>query len=486
MHATGYNSTVKGNGIKMGKNFDVVVIGAGPGGYVAAIKAAKLGLKTAVIEERQVGGTCLNRGCIPAKAMIHASSLYREARQGSHFGIHAQDVTFNFEEILQYKEETSMALRSGIEQLFVSNQVEVFSGKAQLLNDHQIQVQGLEEMEIISGAHIILASGSKPIQLPIPGIDLDHVVTSDELFLLREMPKSLLIIGGGVISVEFASVYADLGCQVTIVEALPRIVPNMDKDISQNLKMILKKRGVEIITGAKVQNIVSNGELLCCNYLEKEKEQSVEAEYILSAVGRCPNTDGLFADSVAIEMERGRVVVNAEFETSIPGVYAIGDLIFGAQLAHTASAQGLYVVEKIAGHTPSVSLEAVPGCVYTNPEIASVGLTEEEAKEKEIPVQIGKFMMSANGKSIISKEERGFIKIVAHQESRVILGAQMMCARATDMIGEFVTAVANKLTVEQLLAGMRAHPTYNEAVGEALEEVFGEAIHVATKKKLKV
>ena len=212
----------------------------------------------------------------------------------------------------------------------------------------------------------------------------------------------------------------------------------------------------------------------------------MEAEYILSAVGRCPNTDGLFADSVAIEMERGRVVVNAEFETSIPGVYAIGDLIFGAQLAHTASAQGLYVVEKIAGHTPSVSLEAVPGCVYTNPEIASVGLTEEEAKEKEIPVQIGKFMMSANGKSIISKEERGFIKIVAHQESRVILGAQMMCARATDMIGEFVTAVANKLTVEQLLAGMRAHPTYNEAVGEALEEVFGEAIHVAPKKKPKV
>lgn len=469
----------------MGKNFDVVVIGAGPGGYVAAIKAAKLGLRTAVVEERQVGGTCLNRGCIPAKAMIHASSLYREAKESSQFGIHVENVSFNFEEILQYKEDTSKALRTGIAQLFVSNQVEVFSGKAQLMKDHQIQIQGDEGIEEISGTHIILASGSKPIQLPIPGIELEHVVTSDQLFLLREIPKSLLIIGGGVISVEFASVYADLGCQVTIVEALPRIVPNMDKDISQNLKMILKKRGVDIITGAKVQNIVSNGELLTCNFIEKEKEQSVEAEYILSAVGRCPNTDGLFAEDLSVQMERGRVVVDENFESSIPGVYAIGDLIFGSQLAHTASAQGMYLVEKIAGHTPSVSLHAVPGCVYTNPEIASVGITEEDAKEQEIPVQVGKFMMSANGKSLISKEERGFIKVIAHKDTRVILGAQMMCARATDMIGEFVTAIVNELTVEQLLAGMRAHPTYNEAVGEALEEVFGEAIHVVPKKKLK-
>lgn len=467
----------------MEKKFDLVVIGAGPGGYVAAIKAAKLGLKTAVIENREVGGTCLNRGCIPAKAMIHASSLYREAKEASQFGIHCKDVTYNFSEILQYKEETSKALRMGIEQLFASNQIEIYAGKAMLKNDHLIDISKENGVEEIYGEQIILAAGSKPIHLPIPGIELDHVMTSDELFLLEKVPESLVIIGGGVISVEFASVYADLGCKVTIVEAMPRIIPNMDKDISQNLKMILKKRGVDIITNAKVQTIVSHEDGLSIFYLEKEKENTLQAEYILSAVGRCPNLDGLFAEDLMIQTDRKRVVVDSEFQTSIPGVYAIGDLIFGAQLAHTASAQGLYVAEKLAGEKTTVCLDAVPGCVYTNPEIASVGLTEDDAKEQNLEIQTGKFMMSANGKSLISKEERGFIKIIAQKESGIILGAHFMCARATDMIGEFVTAVANKLTVEQLLRSMRAHPTYNEAVGEALEEVFGEAIHVVPKKK---
>ena len=269
-----------------------------------------------------------------------------------------------------------------------------------------------------------------------------------------------------------------------ILEALPRILPNMDKEISQNLKLILKKRGIDIHTAAAVQGVEAEGDQYVCKYIEKEKEQSAISQYVLCAVGRCPNTDGLFSEDATPEMNRGRVVVNEKFETSIPGVYAIGDLIFGAQLAHTASAQGIQVAEQLAGKEVSVDVNVVPGCVYTDPEIASVGITEDEAKEKGIAVKVGKFIMSANGKSLIIKEERGFIKIVAEEESGVIVGAQMMCARATDMIGEFVTAVANNMTVSQLLKGMRAHPTYNEGIGEALEELEGGAIHVMPKKKI--
>ena len=269
-----------------------------------------------------------------------------------------------------------------------------------------------------------------------------------------------------------------------ILEALPRILPNMDKEISQNLKLILKKRGIDIHTAAAVQGVETEGDQYVCKYIEKEKEQSAISQYVLCAVGRCPNTDGLFSEDATPEMNRGRVVVNEKFETSIPGVYAIGDLIFGAQLAHTASAQGIQVAEQLAGKEVSVDVNVVPGCVYTDPEIASVGITEDEAKEKGIAVKVGKFIMSANGKSLIIKEERGFIKIVAEEESGVIVGAQMMCARATDMISEFVTAVANNMTVSQLLKGMRAHPTYNEGIGEALEELEGGAIHVMPKKKI--
>ena len=370
-----------------------------------------------------------------------------------------------------------------MEGLFKGNGVDQIAGKGTLLPDKKVKVVSEDGEQILEAEHIILASGSKPLLLPIPGMDLPGVLTSDELFRMKTVPDSLTIIGGGVISVEFATVYAAFGCKVTILEALPRILPNMDKEISQNLKLILKKRGIDIHTAAAVQGVEAEGDQYICKYVEKEKEESVTSQYVLCAVGRCPNTDGLFAEDATPEMNRGRVVVNEKFETSIPGVYAIGDLIFGAQLAHAASAQGIQVTEQLAGKEVSVDVNVVPGCVYTDPEIASVGITEDEAKEKGISVKVGKFIMSANGKSLITKEERGFIKIVAEEESGVIVGAQMMCARATDMIGEFVTAVANKLTVSQLLKGMRAHPTYNEGIGEALEEIEGGAIHVMPKKK---
>lgn len=467
----------------MGERFDVIVIGAGPGGYVAAIKCAKAGLRTAIVENRRVGGTCLNRGCIPAKAMIHASFLYREMQEAEKFGVSAERITFDYEKIVSYKEETTEKLCRGIEQLLKGNGVTILFGKGSLEQGRKVKVTGEESEEYYDAEHVILAAGSKPVILPIPGLELPGVLTSDELFKLTEMPESLVIIGGGVISVEFASVYANLGCKVTIVEAMPRLIPNMDKEISQNLKMILKKRGVNIHTSASVQRVEQEGELYTCVFTEKEKEVKVSARYVLCAIGRCPNTEGLFGEGAEPEMERGRVVVDEKFQSSIEGVYAIGDLVKGLQLAHLASAQGMYVAEMLAGEEASVDLSAVPGCVYTDPEIASVGMTEDEAKEKGLEIKTGKFIMSANGKSLITKEERGFIKILAEKETDVIVGAQMMCARATDMIGELVTAIANRMTVRQLLRGMRAHPTYNEGVQEALEELLGGAVHVMPKKK---
>lgn len=467
----------------MRERFDVIVIGAGPGGYVAAIKCAKAGLKTAIVENRRVGGTCLNRGCIPAKAMIHASSLYREMKEAEAFGVKAEGASFDYEKIVAYKEETTEKLCQGIEQLLKGNGVTILCGKGRLEQNKIVRVIGEESEECYESDHIILAAGSKPLVLPIPGLELPGVLTSDELFRLTEMPESLVIIGGGVISVEFASVYANLGCKVTIVEAMPRLIPNMDKEISQNLKMILKKRGIDIHTSASVQRVKQEGELYTCVFTEKEKEVKVSAQYVLCAIGRCPNTEGLFGEGAEPEMERGRVVVDEKFQSSIEGVYAIGDLVKGLQLAHLASAQGMCVAEMLAGEEASVDLSAVPGCVYTDPEIASVGMTEDEAKEKGLEIKTGKFIMSANGKSLITKEERGFIKILAEKETDVIVGAQMMCARATDMIGELVTAVTNRMTVRQLLKGMRAHPTYNEGVQEALEEILGGAVHVMPKKK---
>ena len=392
-------------------------------------------------------------------------------------------MSYDYAKVLTYKEETTERLCRGVEQLLKGNKVTLLYGKGRLEIDRTVTVTSEEGIRTFEAGNVILAAGSKPMLLPLPGMDLKGVLTSNELLRLKEAPMSLTIIGGGVISVEFATAFASLGTRVTIVEAMPRLVPGMDKEISQNLKMILKKRGVDIHTSATVQEIVEKDGLYACRFLEKEKETEVVAQYVLCAVGRRPNTDGLFGDGVSLLMERGRIVVDERMQTSMDGVYAIGDLVKGMQLAHLASAQGIFVAEELSGKTPTVRLDIVPGCVYTDPEIASVGMTEEDANESGIEIKTGKFIMGANGKSLITKEERGFIKVIVDAGSEVILGAQMMCARATDMIGEFGTAIANKMTAGQLLIAMRAHPTYNEGVAEALEDATGEAVHAMPRKK---
>lgn len=468
------------------KEYQLIVIGAGPGGYESAIRAAQLGLTTALIERREVGGTCLNRGCIPTKAMLHSAQLYREAANFELFGLHTENTSFDWAKVHQRKSDVVVKLRTGIEQLIKANKIDFFNNSASILGKNDVQ---LDQGEVIRGENILIATGSVPARPPIPGLDLPNVVTSDELLddphftQADSLAKEILIIGGGVIGVEFASVFSSFGCHVTIVEAMERILPTMDREISQSLNMVLKKRGVSIHTGAMVEKLEQDENGLVCHFTEKGKAQAVPAQQVLVAIGRRPNTQGLFAEGFEVACERGRIVTDENFRTSVDSIYAIGDVTSKIQLAHMASAQGICAVHTIAGQKPPIDLRYVPGCIYTDPEIASVGITEEEAKQQGIPVKKGKFLMTGNGRSLIDEQERGFIKVLAHQETDVILGAQLMCSRATDIVAELATAIVNGLTCAQLASVIRPHPTFCEGVTEAVEDVHAMAIHLAPKKR---
>lgn len=468
------------------KEYQLIVIGAGPGGYEAAIRAAQLGLTTALIERRDVGGTCLNRGCIPTKAMLHSAQLYREAANFELFGLHTENTSFDWAKVHQRKNDVVVKLRTGIEQLIKANKIDFFNNSASILGKNDVQ---LDQGEVIRGENILIATGSVPARPPIPGLDLPNVVTSDELLddphftQADSLAKEILIIGGGVIGVEFASVFSSFGCHVTIVEAMERILPTMDREISQSLNMVLKKRGVSIHTGAMVEKLEQDENGLVCHFTEKGKAQAVPAQQVLVAIGRRPNTQGLFAEGFEVACERGRIVTDENFRTSVDSIYAIGDVTSKIQLAHMASAQGICAVHTIAGQKPPIDLRYVPGCIYTDPEIASVGITEDEAKQQGIPVKKGKFLMTGNGRSLIDEQERGFIKVLAHQETDVILGAQLMCSRATDIVAELATAIVNGLTCAQLAGVIRSHPTFCEGVTEAVEDVHAMAIHLAPKKR---
>ena len=451
-------------------NYDLIVIGAGPGGYEAALHAAKLGLKTALVERRDVGGTCLNRGCIPTKTLLHSAEIYHEAREAGTFGIHTENVGFDLPAVFARKQAVVEKLRGGVEQLLKSAKVEVLRGTGTILGTGRVKVSSAEGETEYECKNVLCATGSVPARPPIPGLEL--AMTSDELLEGAEtLYKSLIIIGGGVIGVELATFYADLGCPVTILEGLDRLLPNMDKELGQNLAMLLKKRGVVIQTGAMVKGVERSENGLTVRYEQKGKEGAAEAEAVLCAIGRAPYSQGLFAEGLEVAYERRRLQVDEHFATSIPGVYAIGDVSSPVQLAHVATAQGIACVDELAGRAPGQNLSLVPGCVYTRPEIATVGVTEAEAKEKGIPVKTAKGLMSANGRTVILEGERGFMKLVAHAETGRLLGAALMCERATDMISQLTAAMANGLTVKQMLAFIRPHPTFEEALGAALEEL---------------
>ena len=455
-------------------SFDLIVVGGGPGGYVSAIRAAQLGLKTALIERAAVGGTCLNRGCIPTKALLQSAGLYRELREAARFGIRAEGLDFDYAAMCQHRDQVVDQLRAGVQALLKGNGVETISGSALLEGPGRVRVGE----DIYEAPHILLAVGSRPALPPIPGLDLPGVLTSDDLLTGAELYPRLTIIGGGVIGMEFASLYSALGAQVTVLEAADRILPTLDRELSQNLSMLLKKRGAKLCPGAAVERVERTEEGLRCSYALKGKQEAVTADAVLVATGRRADTQGLCAPGVDLGLERGAIPVDGRFQTRLPGVYAVGDAVAGSiQLAHAASAQGIDAVSLIAGREPPVDLSAIPACVFTQPEIASVGRTEAQCKGEGIPVRTGKYLMSGNGRSLIAGADRGFIKVVAHAGTGVVLGAQLMCERATDLVGAFTTAVAERRTLEELAAVIRPHPSFSEGVSEAVEAALGLSIH---------
>ena len=456
-------------------DYQLLIIGAGPGGYVAALHAAKRGLRTAVIENREVGGTCLNRGCIPTKTLLHSSEIIAGINGGEKFGVGAERVHFDMSAIFARKREVSAKLSGGIEGMFRAAKVDLLRGTGTVTGSGTVKFVGEEGEKVITAERILLATGSVPARPPIPGLDLPGVLTSDELLEgCDHLYDSLVIIGGGVIGVEFATFYADLGCKVTIIEGLDRLLPNMDRELGQNLSMILKKHGVDVYTNSLVANVEQDGDALKVNFTNKDKALSVSGEAVLCAIGRRPYTEGLFADGVGVEMNGRSIRVDENYETSLPGVYAIGDVSSKIQLAHVASAQGTDCVERMVGGKGMTDLSAVPSCIYCVPEIACVGITAEEAKAAGREVVSGKYVMFSNGKTVIRDGDRAFMKVVADKATHVIVGAQFMCEHATDMISEMATAIVNGLTVEQMLKVLRPHPTFEEGVHDALEDVLAK------------
>ncbi len=452
-------------------DYQLIVIGAGPGGYEAALHAAKLGKKVAVVEKREAGGTCLNRGCVPTKTLLHASQIFHDARNGAHLGIHTEDIRADMGELFAYKREIAQKLSTGIESLFKTAKIDFLRGTALINAPGCVRVTSAEGVSAdYTCDDILVATGSVPARPPIPGLAL--ALTSDELLEgCDHLFRSIVIIGGGVIGIEFATFYADLGCEVTVIEGMDRLLPNLDRELGQNLALILKKQGVRVFTNAMVQSLEQSGEDVAVHFACKEKSETVSGEAVLCAIGRRPYCDGLFAEGVNVEMNRRSIAVNERFETSVPHIYAIGDVSAKIQLAHVATAQGIACVDLLYGRKNRTSMAVVPSCIYCRPEIAVAGLTEAEAKEAGIPVKVGKHVMFDNAKTLISNPGRCFMKFVANAETRELLGAQLMCEHSSDMIGGVSQALANRLTVEQFMCAMRPHPSYEEAATAALEDL---------------
>lgn len=457
-------------------DYQLIVIGAGPGGYTAALRAAKLGLHTAIVERREVGGTCLNRGCIPTKTLLHASQVYSDAAEGARMGVHAGNISYDMGEIFAYKRSVSDKLRQGIHALLKGAKVDVVEGTAQITAPGEVTVTAPDGAAVqYTAERILAATGSVNVRPPIPGLELPGVMTSDELLEGTDKPyESLVIIGGGVIGVEFATFYSNLGCRVTLVEGMANLLPMMDRELGQNLAQILKKKGVEVLTSAMVQSLEPAEGGLCVHLRQKDKDVAVTGEKVLCAIGRRAYFDGLFAPGMMPALNSKRLLVDENYQTSIPGVYAIGDASSAVQLAHVAAAQGTDCVERMYGSKGTTDLRVIPSCIYSAPEIAVVGLTEAEAKEQGIPAVSGKCTLFSNARTIIEDPGRCFMKLVGRTDTREVIGAQLMCQHASDMISQISTAMVNHLTAEQLLSVMRPHPSFEEAMAEAVENLISK------------
>ena len=461
--------------------FDLVVIGAGPGGYTAAIKAAQLGMKTAIVEKgKNLGGTCLNVGCIPSKALLSSSELFHEAQHGfkSH-GIKAEGVTMDVAAMMKRKNGVVRKMARGIDYLMNKNGIEHVSGSGRIVNAGEVEVTGGEAARTLKTKRILIATGSSMSGLPFLEFDGETVLSSDHAIALGQAPESMIVIGGGAIGLELGSVWARLGTKVTVVEFLPRIAAMFDEDITQALQKLLQKQGLKFHLGTGVESAEKTKTGIKLTAAKGDKSLELEAEKVLVAVGRKPNTDGLGATEAGVELdERGRIRTDAEWQTNVPGIYAIGDVIAGPMLAHKAEQEAVAAVERMAGKAGRVNYDTIPWVIYTAPEVAAVGLTEAEAKEKGHEVSVGAFPFQANGRAVAGAHADGLAKVITDKATDRVLGAQILSANASELIAEAVLLMEFDGSAEDLARTIHAHPTMSEGLREAAHMALGEPLHI--------
>ena len=456
--------------------FDLIVIGAGPGGYVAAIRAAQLGLNVACVEKEELGGTCLNVGCIPSKALLESSELFHQAETSLEVhGVKASNVELDLPGMMARKAGIVKKMTGGIRGLFRKNKVTHLEGLGKLAGDGKVDVGG----EIYTAEHILIATGSSTIELPSLPYDGEYVIGSTEALALDSVPEKMIVVGAGAIGLELGSVWKRLGAEVQVVEFLDRITPPMDRELSNGLQKLLEKQGLSFAFETLAQSAEVVDGKVNVELKQGDEITTKTCDRLLVAVGRKPNTEGLGGEDVGLEMDdKGRILVNEKFETNVSGVYAIGDVIPGPMLAHKAEEEGVAAVELIAGKAGHVNYDAIPNVVYTHPELASVGLNEEEVKEQGIPYKVGKFPFAANGRAHSLEATDGQVKIIAHEKTDRVLGVHILAARASDMLAEAVLALEFSASAEDLARTMHAHPTMPEAIKEAALAVEKEAIHI--------
>ena len=464
---------------------DLIVIGGGPGGYTAAIKAAQLGGKVCLIEKDKLGGTCLNRGCIPTKTLHRTAELMHNFKSAAEFGIKVD--SFELDGVALHKrcETVSSQLRGGIEQLVNAYGIEVIKGTAEFVDKNTVKVKLFDGTEAyFKGKNVIIATGSVPLVPPIPGLDLSGIMTSDDLLLSDEIPNSMVIIGGGVIGIEFASIYSAFGCKVTIIEMLPTILSTLDVDITKRYVSILKRKGIDVMTSTKVNSVEKDKNDFLVNAEGPKGPLRVRSEKVLVAIGRKAEIEGLNLEAAGVVYEKIGIKTNSRCRTNIENIYSIGDVNGGIMLAHWASHQGLEAAEQAMGICPKMeNISPVPGCIFAFPEIATVGLTEEEASKKDGGCKISKFMFGANGKALAMGETEGFVKVVADANGK-ILGVHIMGPHASDIVQEGVVAIATEMKASELRNIIHAHPTLGEALYEAFSGIDGLAIHKTPPKKI--
>lgn len=461
--------------------FDLIVIGSGPGGYVAAIRASQLGMKVGVVEKEELGGICLNWGCIPTKALLKSAQVFEYIKHAADYGIEVKEATVNFEGMIKRSRSVAGGMSKGIEFLFKKNKIEKLMGFGKLLKGGKVEVTAADGTKTIHEApHIILATGGRARELPNIKIDNQKIIGYRKAMSLEKQPKSMVVIGSGAIGVEFAYFYNAIGTKVTIVEYMPTIVPLEDKDISKELERQFKKSGIDIITDSSVEAVDTSGEG-CKVKVKGNKggEQFIQCDVVLSAVGVVTNLEGIGLEEVGVKHEKGKVIVDDFGRTNVEGIYAIGDITRGPALAHVASAEGIICVEKIAGHHPEpLNYNNIPSCTYCSPEIASVGYTEEAAKAAGYDIRVGKFPFSASGKASAGGTKEGFVKVIFDKKYGEWLGAHMIGANVTEMIAEVVVARKLETTGHEIIKSVHPHPTMSEAIMEATAAAYDEVIHL--------